>query len=111
MGTQNTTIHGQPVEIVSNYKYLGTIIDGNLKFDLNSDMLCKKGQQRLFCLRKLARFNVNISLMKLFYSAYIHSVLSFSIICWYGNLSIKDRNSLGKILKTASKIIGIRLET
>ena len=109
--TQNTDICGQPVEIVPSYKYLGTIIDSNLKFDVNTDMLCKKGQQRLFCLRKLARFNVDRDLMKLFYSAYIHSVISFSIICWYGNLAIKDKNSLRRIVKTASKITGIQLES
>ena len=109
--TQNTVINGQPVEIVPSYKYLGTIIDSKLKFDENTDMLCKKGQQRLFCLRKLARFHVDRSLMKLFYSAYIHSVISFSLICWYGNLSMKNKNSLGRIVKIASKITGIQLES
>ena len=82
-----------------------------LKFDENTDMLCKKGQQRLYCLRKLARFNVDKSLMKLFYSAYIHSIITFSCICWYGNLAIKDKNSLGRIVKTASKISGIQFES
>ena len=74
-------------------------------------MLNKKGQQRLFCLRKVARFNVDRSLMKMFYSSYIHSVISFSIVCWFGNLSIKDKNTLGKIVKTASKIIGTQMES
>ena len=109
--TRETVIDNQAVEIVSSYKYLGTVIDNKLKFTENTDMLHKKGQQRLFCLRKLARFNVDRSLMKMFYSSYIHSVISFSIICWFGNLSIKDKNSLGKIVKTASKIIGTQLES
>lgn len=109
--TLTSTIQGQSVEIVSSYKYLGTIIDDKLKFDENTDMLCKKGQQRLYCLRKLARFNVDKSLMKLFYSAYIHSVITFSCICWYGNLAIKDKNSLWRIVKTASKISGIHFES
>ena len=108
--TQYTVIHGQPVETVSNYKYLGTIIDDKLKFDENTDSLCKKGQQRLYCLRKLAKFNIDKNLMKMFYSAYIHSAITFSIVCWFGNLSIKDKNSLGKIVRMASKIIGIQLE-
>ena len=107
---ENTIICDQPVEFVSSYKYLGTIIDNNLKFDVNTDMLCKRGQQRLYCLRKLVRFNVSKSLLKLFYCAYIHSVISFSLICWFGNLTVKDKNSLGIIVKTASKITGIQLE-
>ena len=90
------------------YKYLiGTIIDNKLRFDKNSEMLCKKGQQRLFCFRKLARFQVDKSLMKMFYCAFIESVISFGIICWYGNLSVKNKNSLESIVKTASKVAGV----
>lgn len=47
------------------------IIDNNLTFDANTDMLCKKGQQRLYCLRKFAKFTIDKNLMKLFYSAYM----------------------------------------
>lgn len=67
--------------MVPYYKYMGMIIDNNLKFDANTDMLCKKGQQRLYCLRKLAKFTIDKNLMKLFYSAYVHSVISLSLIC------------------------------
>ena len=70
-------------------------------------MLCKRGQQDLFCLRKLAKFQVDKTLMKLFYSAFIESVISFPIVCWYGNLCTRDKNSLGRIVKTASKIAGV----
>ena len=103
--------NGETVDIVKSYKYLGTIIDDKLKFDLNTDMLYKKGQQRLYCLRKLAKFSIDKTLMKLFYSAYIESVISFSIICWYGNLCVKDKNSLGKIVKAASKVIGTNMNS
>ena len=74
-------------------------------------MLCKKGQQCLFCLRKLAQFQVDRTLMKLFYSAFIESVISFSVICWYGNLCTKDKNSLGRIVKTSSKIAGVNFSS
>ena len=93
--------------MVSNYKYLGTMIDNQLKFDANTEMLCKKGQQRLFCLRKLAKFQVDKTLMSLFYRSYIESVLSFSIVCWYGNLGLQHRNSLDKIVRLAGKIAGV----
>ena len=106
---KKSVVNGQAVDIVTSYKYLGTIIDHKLKFDLNADMMYKKGQQRLYCLRKLAKFNVDKTLMKLFYSAYIESVISFSIICWYGNLCVRDKNSLGRIVKVASKVSGTQM--
>ena len=77
--TQVTSINGQPVEVVGSYKYLGSIIDDRLNFTLNTENICKKGQQRLFCLRKMAKFNVDKTIMRLFYKSYIESVLSFSI--------------------------------
>ena len=104
--TQISVINGQPVELVTTYKYLGTIIDNRLKFDSNTEMLCKKGQQRLFCLRKLAKFQVDKSLMILFYRSFIESVISFSIICWYGNLGVKQKNALNGIVRGAGKIVG-----
>ena len=53
--------------MVSYYKYLGTLIDNRLKFDLNTTSVCKRGQQRLSALRKLAKFQVDKTLMTLFY--------------------------------------------
>lgn len=47
--TQCTVIDGQEVESVVKYKYLGSIIDNKLTFEDNMEMICKKGQQRLFC--------------------------------------------------------------
>lgn len=73
------------VEIVESYNYLGIIIDNKLTFELNTDMLSKKSQQRLFCLRKLAKFQVDRSLMTLFYKSFTESVFTFSCICWYAS--------------------------
>ena len=108
---QNSVVHGRQVELVDTYKYLGTTFDSKLRFDVNCEMLCKKGQQRLYCLRRLATFRVDKSLMRLFYSAFIESIISFSIICWYGNLNIKDKNHLGRIVRTASKIAGVNFSS
>ena len=61
-----TSINGQEMEVFKEYKYLGSIIDDKLCFEPNTSLLCKKGQQRLYCLRKLAKFNVDKTLMTLF---------------------------------------------
>lgn len=40
-------IKGETVTVVQQYKYLGTVLDDRLKFDANTDALCKKVNQRL----------------------------------------------------------------
>ena len=53
-----TIIHNNEVEIVSKYKYRGTIFD-KLKWDDNTEEVVKKGQQRPYLLRKLNYFTVD----------------------------------------------------
>lgn len=52
-----TVIIGQAVEEVTQCKYLGTIMDSGLNFEANCEAVCKRGRQRLYCLRKRAVFN------------------------------------------------------
>lgn len=106
-----SVVHGQSVDLVTHYKYHGATFENKLKFDRNCELLCKNGQQRLFCLRKFTKFQVGKTLIKMFYSAFIESIITFSTICWYGNLSNKDKNSLGWIIKLASKTVGVNFNS
>ena len=104
-------IDGAKVERVSEYKYLGTTIDDQLNFTTNVNTIHKKCQSRLYCLRKLRNFGVNGTVLQGFYRCFIESVLTFSIICWYGSLSVKNKNVLSKIVNVCSKIVGVRQES
>ena len=103
---ESIIIKGQAIERVQSYKYLGTIIDSTLNFKENCEAVCKKGHQRLYCLRKLSRFHIDKTMMTLFYRAFIESVLAFSLVSWFGNLPLKDRNSLSQIIKWSGRLIG-----
>jgi len=96
---QSTIINGKTVEFVETYKYLGSFIGNKLNFNANTEMLCKRGQQRLFCLCKFSKFRLDKTLMTLFLKSYIESVLTFSLICWYGSLTVKAKTALSNIVK------------
>lgn len=102
----NTIINGQNIELVESYKYLGTLFNNKLTFDLNTDSVFKKSQQHLFCLRKLAKFQVDRTLMNMFYRSFVECVLPFSFICWFQSLNIRNKNSLSRVVSVRSKIIG-----
>ena len=101
-------IHKESVEIVTSYKYLGTIFDDHLKFDVNTEAIVKRGQQRIHLLRKLNSFSVSPVILCRFYQSFIESLLSFSFICWFHSLTVKDRNSLNSIVNICSKITGVK---
>ena len=46
-----------------------------------------------------------------FYKSCIQSVLTFSFICWFGNVSQKDKNSLQRIVNISSKVTGVTQST
>ena len=61
-------IRGQPVEI-TNYKYLGTIIDNKLDWLPNIEACCKKANQRMYFLRKLKQFKIEMKILARFYQS------------------------------------------
>lgn len=65
-----TIIDNHSIKLVESYKYLGTITDNKLHFAENTDRLCKMIQQRIYCLRKLAKLNIDRTLITVFYKAY-----------------------------------------
>ena len=107
----DTVIHDNKVEVVDEYKYLGTTIDNKLRWDRHCTVTYKKCQKRLYCLRKLRSFNVDNTILSMFYKSCIQSVLTFSFICWFGNISQKDKNNLQRIVNISSKVSGVTQST
>lgn len=94
------------VEVVKEYKYLGTVIDDQLNWNSNTTKIYKKANQRLYFVRKLKYFNVNTRILNLFYQNTVLSLLTFCAITWFNSLSVFNRQKLVRITKQASRIIG-----
>lgn len=77
-----------------------------LDFKANCEAVCKKGHQRLPCLRRLSRFRTDKTMMISFYPAFIESVLSFSLLSWFGFLSVNNTNSLNQTVKWSNRLTG-----
>ena len=55
-GTNNTvplTLNGNQLEQVSEYKYLGTILDSKLTFTSNTEQMIKKARKRLYIIQRM----------------------------------------------------------
>ena len=106
-----TSIHGKPVEVVEEYRYLGTIFDNLLKFSSNTEDILRRCHQRLYLLRKLNSFGVSTHIMMTFYYAFIESIMTASITCWFHSLSLQHRNRLQHTASVCSKVIGLPVRT
>ena len=100
------TINDEIVEQVESFKFLGTTISHDLKWDSQVLSSVKKANQRIFFLRQLNKFNVNERILMNFYRATIESILTFSITIWFSSLTEEDKKYINRVMKNASKIIG-----
>jgi len=98
-------IGGEAVERVSEYKYLGTVIDKKMNFDANTAAIVKRCNQRMFCMYRLRSFQVSQETLQIFYRSFIESVLTFSFLCWFGTLSVTNKSKLNRIVNRGSKVV------
>ncbi len=103
------TIMNSTVTAVESFRFLGTTISQDLKWDNHIDYIVKKAQQRLLFLRQLKKFNLPPAHMTQFYSAVIESVLCSSITVLFGSASKSDIRRLQRTVRTAERIIGVHL--
>ncbi len=80
------TIDKTPVERVSSFKFLGVHITEDLTWSAHTDAVLKKAHQRLFFLRRLRKFGTSPSILRLFYTCTVESILTGCISAWFGNI-------------------------
>ena len=97
-------INNENVETVKEYKYLGFIVDDKLNGNAHVNRIYKKANQRLFFLRKLKSLAVDKTILNLFYNSVVQSVISYCIVCWFGNLFQKDKKTINRIVKCANRL-------
>ena len=103
------TLCDSTIDTVESFRFLGTIISQDLKWELNIDSLTKKAQQRMYFLRQLKKFNLPRTMMVQFYSSIIESILTSSITIWYAGATAKDKSRLQRVIRSAEKVIGCNL--
>ncbi|KAF7651505.1 hypothetical protein LDENG_00110200, partial [Lucifuga dentata] len=104
------TLCGTPVDTVEHFRFLFTIITQDLKWELAISSLTKKAQQRMYFLQQLKKFNLPTTMMVLFYTAIIESILTSSITVWYAAAATaKDKGRLQRIIHSAERVIGCNL--
>ena len=65
----------------------------------------KKGQSRLYFLRKLRSFCVCNKMLYIFYKSVGESAVLSAVICWGRNIRASDLKRLSKLIKKAGSVL------
>ncbi len=87
--TPSLTIMNSTVTAVESFRFLGTTISQDLKWDNHINSIVKKAQQRLYFLRQLRKFNLPQELLIQFYSAVMITYNIYIVIRETGQFSSK----------------------
>ena len=81
-------------------------MNNKLDWSDNTDALYKKGQSRLFFLRKLRSFDVCSRLLTQFYHTVVAGAVFYAVAVWGSGLRRADRDKLNKIVRKANSVVG-----
>ncbi|KAK3567883.1 hypothetical protein QTP86_027321, partial [Hemibagrus guttatus] len=104
------TIQGLDIELVDRFKYLTVHLNNILDWLDNTDALYKEGQSRLHLLRRLWSFGVSRTLLRTFYDTVVASAILYTIVCWVGGSTERDRKRLNKLFRRPSSVLGCPLD-
>ena len=93
------------MEIVSQAKLLGVVINNKLTWDDNTEYLVKRANSRMRILHKLVSFSVPVDDLINIYILYIRSIVEQQGQVWHSSLTLENLQNLERIQKNALQII------
>ncbi|TWW71637.1 hypothetical protein D4764_16G0001340 [Takifugu flavidus] len=103
-----TTPPPMDIDIVKTYKYLDVHLNNNLDW---THALVKKGNSRLFLLRRLRSFRVQVPLLRTFYDSVVGSAIFYEIVCWSSSITDRDRRRMDRLVRRVSSVLGCPLDS
>uniref|UniRef100_A0AAV2MAQ9 Alkylated DNA repair protein AlkB homologue 8 N-terminal domain-containing protein n=1 Tax=Knipowitschia caucasica TaxID=637954 RepID=A0AAV2MAQ9_KNICA len=100
------SVMDSPITSVESFRFLGTTITQDLKWEPTISSLIKKAQQRMYFLRQLRKAKLPAQMLVQFYTAIIESILTSSVTVWFAGATVRDKQRLQRIVRSAEEVIG-----
>lgn len=98
-------IQGQVLQFCDSVKILGLTVQKDLQWGEQVNSMIKKGNKKLFFLRRLKRSNIPRQDLVAIYSGYLRPCLEYATPAWHGSLNQVQTKDLERVQKRACRII------
>ena len=93
------------LEYVSEFKLVGVVVSQDLRWEKNTQYICKKAMKRMWTLRRMKNLNLDENLILDTYVKEIRSILELAVPVWHSGLTVKQERDIERVQKTALRII------
>ena len=91
---------------MSEFTYLGTVLNQKLDFKANTEKCVSKARKRLH-MSKLRHLGINASLITKWYKSFIESVLTYHLTVVFSHPTNDSKKLLQRVVKSAMKRSGV----
>ena len=91
---------------MDSYRYLGVHLNNRLDWSDHASALYRKGQSRLYLLRRLRSFGVQGAPLRTFFDS-VASAIFYGVVC----ISAVDRNRLDRLIRKSSSVLDCPLDS
>ena len=96
---------GTLIEYLPEIKLLGVVVSQDLRWQKNTIFICDKARGKLWILRRMLKFNLDIFQLFDIYTKEIRSILEMAVPVWHSGLTCQQSQDIERIQKLAMKII------
>ena len=96
-------LDNNPLETVTEFKLLGTIITSDLRWDKNTNALTERAYSRMRLLHKVIEFGYPIEDLIQVYILYLRSLCEQSAVVCHSSLTVENEDDIERVQKTALK--------
>ena len=95
------------LETIQCFKLLGVILSENLKWDKNTDYICKKARSKIFLLRSMKSSGLSLHELIDAYTKEVRSILELAVPVWSSGLTLEQSVIIERVQKSSlSAILG-----
>ena len=101
------TLNNAPIVTAKEYKFLGIVVDSNLRFNTHLDNTIRKGTKRVNIIKCLAGkdWGQNLESQRKFFLTYVRHCLEYASPSWWSWISATSRQKLERVQNSALRSI------